>query len=147
MQSEKRAQLGQRGVGEMILMHIASAEKSAAVRSVAEQMGEEVKLIGYQELNRTLLGLHIGKPVTKEIKLPPLYQMPELLVFVGMPEERLDQFLDAYRAAGIEPVALKAVSTLHNSGWTVFELIEALKAERAGIMPFLKPIPGGWQVL
>ena len=78
-----------------------------------------------------MLSLHMGRPVTKEIKLPPLYQMPELLVFVGMPEARLDQFLDAYKAAGIEPVALKAVATLHNSNWTVYELIETLKEERA----------------
>ena len=116
----------------MILMHIDSGNKAAAVCRVAGQIGETVKPIGYKELNRTLLSLHTGKAVTKEIKLPPLYQMPELLVFIGMPEARLDQFLDAYKSAGIEPVALKAVATLHNSNWTVFELIEALKAERAG---------------
>lgn len=116
----------------MILMHIDSGNKAAAVHRVAGQIGETVKTIGYKELNRTLLSLHTGKPVTKEVKLPPLYQMPELLVFIGMPEARLDQFLDAYKAAGIEPVALKAMATLHNSNWTVFELIEALKAERAG---------------
>ena len=116
----------------MILMHIDSGEKKAAIRRVAEQIGETVTPISYNELNCTLFSLHTGKPVTKEVKLAPLYQMPELLVFVGMSEARLDQFLDAYKAAGIEPVALKAVATLHNSNWTVFELIEALKAERAG---------------
>ena len=113
----------------MILLHISSREKAAAIGKLAKQIGETVKPIGYAELNRTLLGLHTGKKITKETKLPPLYQMPELLVFVGMPEELLDRFLEAYKATGIEPVALKAVATLHNSSWTVFELIEELTRE------------------
>ena len=117
----------------MILMHIDSEEKNAAIRRVAEQIGETVKPIGYNELNRTLFSLHTGKPVIKGVKLPPLYQMPELLVFVGMPDVQLDRFLDAYKAAGIEPVALKAVATLHNGNWTVFELIEALREEHGAI--------------
>ena len=51
----------------MILMHIDSGNKAAAVCRVAGQIGETVKPIGYKELNRTLLSLHTGKAVTKEI--------------------------------------------------------------------------------
>ena len=117
----------------MIMMHVDSIEKSKAVTRIAAKLGEKIKPIGYSELNRTLMGLYTGKPVTRQIKLPPLYVMPELLVFVGMSEEKLDRFLEEYQKAGVEPVALKAVSTMHNANWTVYELIEALKAERASL--------------
>ena len=117
----------------MIMMHIDSKEKSKVVTQIAANLGEKVKPIGYSDLNRTLMGLYTGKPVTKPIDLPPLYAMPELLVFAGMPEEKLDRFLEEYKKSGAEPVALKAVSTMHNADWTVYELIEALKAERASL--------------
>ena len=117
----------------MIIMHIDSKEKAKIVTGIAGKLGEKVKSIGYPELNRTLIGLFTGKQVTKQITLPPLYVMPELLVFAGMPEERLDRFLEEYKKSGAEPVALKAVSTMSNGNWTVFELIEALKAE-AGVV-------------
>lgn len=113
----------------MIFMHINSKEKSAAIKRLAAKTGERTKDIGYQDLNRTLLGLHAGKNITGKIEIPPLYQMPEVIVFAGVPEERLDLFLEEYKKAGIEPVALKAVSTMHNGSWTVFELIERLQEE------------------
>ena len=55
--------------------------------------------------------------------------MGEMLVFSGMPEETLDQFLAAYKKAGIAPVALKAVLTPHNIRWTPEELFQELFKE------------------
>ena len=117
------------GVCGMIMMHIDSKEKEKIVTRIAGKLGERVKKIGYPELNRTLMGIFAGKQATKQVTLPPLYVMPELLVFAGMPEEKLDRFLEEYRQSGAKPVALKAVSTMSNGNWTVYELIEALKAE------------------
>ncbi len=116
----------------MIIMHIRSEEKNRAICEIADRIGEKVLKIGGRELNRTLIGLYSGKELTGDAKIPPMYQMPELLVFAVMPEKKLDAFLEAYRAEGLEPVALKAVTTLHNAGWTVYELIEQLKKECGG---------------
>ena len=114
---------------DMIIMHVEDAGKADAVRRIAKALGEEILTIGGWELNRTLIGLFTGKDIRGEVKLPPLYHMPDLLVFAGMTEEKLDGFLDAYRATKLAPIALKAVSTKHNSNWTVYELICRLQEE------------------
>ncbi|MDO4260617.1 MAG: DUF3783 domain-containing protein [Eubacteriales bacterium] len=62
--------------------------------------------------------------------LPEELELPELLIFSGFPDGLLDTFLKEYRAAGIEPVGLKAVVTLHNMDWTVRELAMELMKER-----------------
>jgi hypothetical protein len=46
-----------------------------------------------------------------------------------MADQKLDLFLEKYRASGLKPVALKAISTRHNANWTVYELITALQEE------------------
>ena len=116
----------------MILMHVNIKEKAEIVRSIATELNEEVKVIGYRELNRTLTGLSLGRVLIGSVSIPKLYQMPELLVFIGMDEDKLDAFLEKYKESKAEPVALKAVATSHNISWTVYELIENLKKEIEG---------------
>lgn len=115
----------------MILMHINDKTKSETIRNIASDMGEEIKVVGYKDLSRTLTGLSLGRILTKSVKLPALYQMPELLVFIGMDDEKLDGFLERYKESKAEPVKLKAVATAHNIEWTLYELIEHLKEEAA----------------
>ena len=116
----------------MILMHINDREKAETVRRIAGNIGEEIKVIGYRELNRTLTGLSLGRVLTGNVKIPALYQMPEILVFIGVEDKKTDRFLDEYKESKAEPIALKAVATPHNIGWTVYELIEHLKEEAKG---------------
>lgn len=59
---------------------------------------------------------------------------PEVLIFSNLTEKKLDDFLDAYRAMGIEPVGLKAVVTKTNENWTIEELTAELIKERAAIL-------------
>jgi len=110
-------------------MHIVDKDKGEAVRNIARKLNEEIKIIGYKELNRTISGLALGRVATKSINLPQLYQMPELLVFIGVDDGKLDVFLDEYKKTGMEPVKLKAVATAHNVDWSIYELIEHLKEE------------------
>ena len=117
----------------MIIMHMDNPRKAGEIKKIAGELGENILCIGGRELDRTLIGLALGKEIRKKTQLPPLYSMPELLVFVGMGEPKLDLFLQKYRATGLEPVALKAVSTRHNANWTVYELITALQEERASM--------------
>lgn len=113
----------------MIIMHTRDQEKEAGIRQIAEEIGEKVLMIGGRELDRTLIGLCTGREQRKETKLPPLYQMPELIVFARMQDEKLNQFLAKYKATGLPPVALKAITTKYNGSWTIYELIVALQEE------------------
>ena len=70
------------------------------------------------------LGVH-----TKE-----MLDLPEYLIFSGLPEVLLDQFLKEYRQQKIEPTPLKAIVTLHNKDWTVRNLIMELMKERMSMM-------------
>ena len=115
----------------MIVMHVGDAKKAEGIQKIAKDLGEKVLSIGGKDLDRTLISFSMGKEMRKNMKLPPLYAMPELLLFVGMADAKLDLFLEKYRNAGLAPIALKAVSTKHNAQWTVYELIGRLQEEAA----------------
>ncbi len=113
----------------MIIMHLTAAGKREAVTDIAGRLSEPVKNIGYGELDRIVAGLYTGEDKRGQISLPPLYNMPELLIFANVADDKLDGFLSMYRETGLDPVPLKAVMTPYNAGWTVYELIEELKKE------------------
>lgn len=58
----------------------------------------------------------------------------EILLFSNLTENKLDEFLSAYKTAGIEPVSLKAVVTPTNEKWTIEQLAEELMKERAAML-------------
>lgn len=58
----------------------------------------------------------------------------EILLFSNLTENKLDEFLSAYKTAGIEPVSLKAVVTPTNENWTIEQLAEELMKERAAML-------------
>ena len=108
---------------------------------LCESLKIDVKSIGYHDLNRTVLDIIAAQPVMSnnktninggtDSKVPPLFLMPEVILFSGFNEGALKGFLAAYRQAGIEKVALKAVITPYNITWTLYDLIEHLKEESA----------------
>lgn len=53
----------------------------------------------------------------------------EVMVLKQFSSQRLDQLLMSLRKAGVPKIALKAVLTEHNSGWTFYHLYEELKEE------------------
>lgn len=75
----------------------------------------------------------IKKPADKK-KSPGGYKIPEVLIFSGISDNKLDEFLAEYKKMQIEPVGLKAVVTIHNINWSLYELIEELIKERAMAM-------------
>lgn len=66
--------------------------------------------------------------------VPNGYSLPELIVFSGLKDNKLDEFLAEYKKMGISPIGLKAVVTIHNVNWTMYELAEELVRERISIM-------------
>ena len=114
----------------MILLHVYDKEKETAITKLAEELHQQVKVIGMGQLDQTLSGLCTGKNTKRPVQIPPLYYMPEILVFSGLSESELDTFLDRYKAAGLQPIALKAITTVYNYEWTLMELILELQKER-----------------
>lgn len=71
---------------------------------------------------------------TANQNVPNGYSLPELIVFSGLKDNKLDEFLAEYKKMGIAPMGLKAVVTIHNVNWTMYELAEELVRERISIM-------------
>lgn len=71
---------------------------------------------------------------TANQNVPMGYSLPELIVFSGLKDNKLDEFLAEYKEMGIAPIGLKAVVTIHNVNWTMYELAEELVRERISIM-------------
>ncbi len=61
--------------------------------------------------------------------VPPLYRMPEALLFCGVEDKVLDAFLAGYKKAGLQPIADKAVITPTNRGWTLYQLLTEIRKE------------------
>lgn len=71
---------------------------------------------------------------TANQNVPTGYSLPELIVFSGLKDNKLDEFLAEYKKMGIAPIGLKAVVTIHNVNWTMYELAEELVRERISII-------------
>lgn len=111
----------------MILLHIPDKEKEKAIEKVCKSMKQPVMKLTRADAGKTLGSILSGKKENRQV--PPLYQLPELIIFAGLPDQVLDIFLAAYKSAGIAPVALKAVVTPYNFGWTLKDLAAELKKE------------------
>lgn len=57
----------------------------------------------------------------------------EMMVFCGLSDKGLDDFLADYRKTGLAPVPLKAVITPYNMTWTAEQLFTALMKEHTAM--------------
>lgn len=121
--------------GATILSYVKSQEKEAQIQRLCKRLQIQSAQIGSQDMGKELgelCGIYKGAKGT-HAPVPLLYQAPELLIFSGIPEGMLDLILAEYRKEGIEPVALKAIVTPHNIGWTFYELSSELAREHAAM--------------
>ena len=116
-----------------LLIFTASDEKFEAVKTLGERDGIRVTRLQRVQFDAPLselLGLPLPLPRPEGAgSAPVLYAPPELMVLHGFGSGELDGFLAEYRARGIAPVRLKAVTTLYNLGWTPYDLAEHLREE------------------
>lgn len=121
----------------LVIYHLKDVKKENQLIRLCKQLEINTRKLKESEVNVPLsvvAGIS-GVPVMKQTeKAPQDYKMPELLVFSGMAEEKLDEFLAQYRKQGIEAVSLKAMVTPHNIFWTVYQLTAELIKERAAIL-------------
>lgn len=120
-----------------IFVYMTDREKKEKILSLCGELNLGLDEISYAQINTPLVEL-VGLPrLPEEMRgkaaAPALYNMPELLVFCGMPEDEVDVFLKRYRETGIAPVSLKAVTTPYNLLWTPYELVKELEKEREAL--------------
>lgn len=120
----------------LVLCHIRDSRKEKQIADLCGRLGFRVRALKAAQAN-TEVGVLAGVSranMKEHEKAPALYQLPDLLIFSGLPDEGLDLFLAEYKKAGIEPTGLKAVVTPHNLTWTVYELAAELVKERTAML-------------
>ena len=121
----------------LVMYHLNDNKKEKQLMELCKQLGISTRKIKENDVNVSLSALAgiSGVPVMAQPeKAPHNYVMPELLIFSGLADGKLDEFLAEYRKKGIEPVSLKAMITAHNISWTVYQLVSELVKERAAIL-------------
>lgn len=120
----------------LIIYHIQSSKKEKQIIDLCKKLGIHTRKLKVSDCNLEVGVLAgIGRAgMSPHEKAPAGYQMPDILIFSGLPDERLDRFLEDYREAGIEPTGLKSIVTPHNVTWTVYELTAELIRERTAIL-------------
>lgn len=119
--------------GKILLFHIApSKEKkikklcrnlgihliNVPLRSYGQKIGFLAGITGFSREN----SIYSGKDL-----------QGEMLVFSGISSNKMDEFLEKYKEAALDPIDRKAVVTLHNIFWSPIELYEELGRERASL--------------
>ena len=121
----------------LVLYSIKDQKKAQQITVLCKKLGirtKEVQVKDVDEKVGVLAGIEPA-PAEKTAAAPlAVLDLPEYLIFSGLPEVLLDQFLKEYRQQGIDPIPLKAVVTLHNKDWTVRNLIMELMKERMSMM-------------
>lgn len=128
----------------IVMYYIKDKEKERKLMQLCEKLQLSTKKVKLEDANRTigeLVGISgTGFLKTKAEKAPAGYLLPELLIFSGMSDKKLDEFLGEYRRQKIEPIGLKAIVTLDNISWSLYELTKELIKEQTAII--MGNIPG-----
>jgi len=116
--------------------------KKAQIAALCKKMRIPMDDITPGDISRTVADI-TGLPAVAAIPYPSgipsktpttaFYRMPELMLFAGLDAKKINQFLDSFKKEGISPVICKAMVTPYSMGWTLYELIEHLKLEAAGV--------------
>ena len=124
----------------LVLYYIKDHKKEKQVIALCRRLGIRTKKLQEQDLDKKVGVLAGIEPTMAQqanrSATPIMMDFPEYMILSGLAEEQLDQFLKEYRQQGIEPVALKAIVTLHNKDWTVRDLLMELMKERMSMMNF-----------
>ncbi|MDO4460017.1 MAG: DUF3783 domain-containing protein [Clostridia bacterium] len=113
----------------MILLHINDETKKERIEKICRGLNQQIMEFNEKDLGKTLGAVLSGDKTVQEIKLPPLYIMPDMIIFSGLADKELDAFLAEYRKAGIPVTKLKAVVTPYNIAMKISDIIEHLEEE------------------
>ncbi len=106
----------------MILYYVQEEKKKIQIEVIGMSMSIETKQLKPSDLNTQvgkLAGLRNVAPLdlTQIEKPPVIFCMPEIVIFSGVPNKSLDEFMLSY-------------TTPKNINWTLYQLIKELSSER-----------------
>ena len=110
-------------------LHAVAARMGILCRTVEEEdrgmpVGKLLKIPGFEA----------AFPQAKELSKEELPSMPnQMMVMYGLSSQRLDQFLQNLRKAGLPVIPLKAIVTPQNVSWTFAALYQELEREHAAM--------------
>ncbi|MDE7476627.1 MAG: DUF3783 domain-containing protein [Lachnospiraceae bacterium] len=122
----------------MIMYYVQDEKKKIQMEVLGMGMSIATKPLKPSDLN-TQVGVLIGMKNITPIdpaqieKVPAIFCMPEIIIFSGIENKKLDEFLLSYKNIGLTPTKLKAVVTPKNVNWTLYQLIRELSSEREQI--------------
>lgn len=107
-------------------------KQSRTLKGILVRMGIRIRNISPQQVNQTV-GMLAGVPEFEEkadaVKASPSQSIPEeVLILHQFSEQRLDALLLALRKTNVR-IALKAIVTEQNCGWTFYQLYEEIQQE------------------
>ena len=119
-----------------ILLYTKDIEKKRAIEKITKTIDlkfGELKANQANDLISSIVGLPtftaFGTMEETNKKAPALWSMPELVLFFGVPDAKLDKFLAEFKKTNLERIKLKAIVTPTNLNWSLYYLIEHLKEE------------------
>ena len=125
-----------------LFINIPDAGKRAGVENICRKIGADIRRLGSEDADRTLISIVSGGKYDLGLQAPEkkdnsifgavksgAADLPEFIIFQGFDDDSLQEYLKAYRETGLEKIPLKAVLTPYNMSWTLKELIEQLKEE------------------
>ena len=118
-----------------IYLYTKDTSKRQNIENITKSIGLSFAELKVSQANDTISSI-VGLPAfisnsDSEIgkKAPALWSMPEVLLFFGVPDKKLDIFLEEYKKTGMDKIRLKAIVTPTNLNWSLYYLIEHLKEE------------------
>jgi hypothetical protein len=116
----------------LIMYHVHDENKKIQLEVLALSLSiptRELKAADLNEQVGKLAGIKNVAPAGEKENIPALFSMPEVIIFSGVPNAKLDEFLYSYKNVGLTPTKLKAVVTPKNSGWSLYKLITEISQE------------------
>ena len=104
--------------------------RNISPQQVNQTVGMLAGVPGFEEkTDATADALSGADPAADTVKASPSQSIPEeVLVLHQFSEQRLDALLHALRKANVR-IALKAIVTEQNCGWTFYQLYEEIRQE------------------
>lgn len=122
---------------KLLMYYTKDIKKSGQIADLCKRLQIYTRKLNPSDVNMEmgkLAGIKINVGNTEQKKAPENYDMPDVMIFSGISDGVLDEFLDAYRQDKISTTPLKAVLTPYNISWTLYELITELQRERMAVM-------------
>ena len=114
-----------------ILYFINNPDKAESIRKLSKDLGLLSSEIKRADFNKKLIEILANDSKKAVPPVVSLYSQPDIIIFNGLKDSQLDEFLSHYKERGIEATPLKAIVTPFNMMWTIADITDELRKENA----------------